>query len=92
MPDGAAGQADDLAPERVSPLVVWLGSEQSREITGRVFNVWGSELNVAGGWHSGPGVRHPGTWDPADLGAVVPGLVAKAAPNCDMWGQPIVAG
>ena len=23
---------------------------------------------------------------------VVPGLVAKAAPNCDMWGQPIVAG
>ena len=92
VPDGAAGQADDLAPERVSPLVVWLGSEQSREITGRVFNVWGSELNVAEGWHSGPGVRHPGTWDPAALGAVVPGLVAKAAPNCDMWGQPIVAG
>jgi NAD(P)-dependent dehydrogenase (short-subunit alcohol dehydrogenase family) len=91
VPDGT-GQADDLAPERVSPLVVWLGSEQSREITGRVFNVWGSELNVAEGWHSGPGVRHPGTWDPAALGAVVPGLVAKAAPNCDMWGQPTVAG
>ena len=92
VPDGAAGQPDDLAPGRVSPLVVWLGSEQSRDITGRVFNVWGSELNVAEGWHSGPGVRQPGTWDPADLGAVVPGLVAKAAPNCDMWGQPIVAG
>ena len=91
-PDGTAGQADDLAPERVSPLVVWLGSGQSRQITGRVFNVWGSELNVAEGWHSGPGVRQPGTWDPAGLGAVVPGLVAKAAPNCDMWGQPIVAG
>jgi NAD(P)-dependent dehydrogenase (short-subunit alcohol dehydrogenase family) len=91
-PDGAAGEADDLAAERVSPLVVWLGSAESREITGRVFNVWGSELNVAEGWHSGPGVRQPGTWDPADLGAVVPGLVAKAAPNCDMWGQPIVAG
>jgi hypothetical protein len=92
VPDGDAGQPDDLAPGRVSPLVVWLGSEQSRDITGRVFNVWGSELNVAEGWHSGPGVRQPGTWDPADLGAVVPGLVAKAAPNCDMWGQPIVAG
>jgi NAD(P)-dependent dehydrogenase (short-subunit alcohol dehydrogenase family) len=92
VPDGTAGKADDLAPERVSPLVVWLGSAQSRQITGRVFNVWGSELNVAEGWRSGPGVRQPGTWDPADLGAVVPGLVAKAAPNCDMWGQPIVAG
>ena len=90
--DGAAGDAGDLAPGRVSPLVVWLGSGQSREITGRVFNVWGSELNVAEGWHSGPGVRQPGTWAPADLGAVVPGLVAKAAPGSDMWGQPIVAG
>jgi NAD(P)-dependent dehydrogenase (short-subunit alcohol dehydrogenase family) len=90
--DGAAGDAGDLAPERVSPLVVWLGSAQSRAITGRVFNVWGSELNVAEGWHSGPGVRQPGTWVPADLGAVVPELVAKAAPNSDMWGQPIVAG
>ncbi|HEY5353654.1 MAG TPA: SDR family oxidoreductase [Streptosporangiaceae bacterium] len=91
-PDGVGGQPDDLAPERVSPLVVWLGSEQSRDITGRVFNVWGSELNVAEGWHSGPGVRQLGTWAPADLGLVVPGLVAKATPNSDMWGQPIVAG
>ena len=91
-PDGAAGQPDDLAPGRVAPLVVWLGREPSRDLPGRVFNVWGSELNVAEGWHSGPGVRQPATWDPADLGAVVPGLVAKAAPNCDMWGQPIVAG
>jgi NAD(P)-dependent dehydrogenase (short-subunit alcohol dehydrogenase family) len=91
-PEGAGGVADDLAPERVSPLVVWLGSDQSRDITGRVFNVWGSELNVAEGWHSGPGVRQLGTWAPADLGLVVPGLVAKAAPNSDMWGQPIVAG
>jgi NAD(P)-dependent dehydrogenase (short-subunit alcohol dehydrogenase family) len=90
--DGAGTGADDLAPERVSPLVVWLGSEQSRDITGRVFNVWGSELNVAEGWHSGPGVRQPGTWAPADLGTVVPGLVAKAAPNSDMWGQPLAAG
>jgi NAD(P)-dependent dehydrogenase (short-subunit alcohol dehydrogenase family) len=91
-PEGAGGVADDLAPERVSPLVVWLGSDQSRDITGRVFNVWGSELNVAEGWHSGPGVRQLGTWAPADLGLVVPALVAKAAPNSDMWGQPIVAG
>jgi NAD(P)-dependent dehydrogenase (short-subunit alcohol dehydrogenase family) len=89
---GAGAGAGDLAPDRVSPLVVWLGSEQSRDITGRVFNVWGSELNVAEGWHSGPGVRQPGTWAPADLGAVVPGLVAKAAPNSDMWGQPLAAG
>jgi len=87
--DAAAGPAaDDLAPERVSPLVVWLGSEQSRDITGRVFNVWGSELSVAEGWHAGPGVRHAGTWEPGELGTVVPDLVAKAASGSDMWGRP----
>jgi NAD(P)-dependent dehydrogenase (short-subunit alcohol dehydrogenase family) len=89
--DAAAGPAaDDLAPGRVSPLVVWLGSDQSRDITGRVFNVWGSELSVADGWHAGPGVQHAGTWQPAELGAVVPDLVAQAAPPCDMWGRPVV--
>ena len=38
---------DAMHPDNIAPLVVWLGSEQSRDITGRVFNVWGSELNVA---------------------------------------------
>src|SRR5437660_1622795 len=28
---------DAMAPENVSPLVVWLGSTQSRGVTGRVF-------------------------------------------------------
>jgi NAD(P)-dependent dehydrogenase (short-subunit alcohol dehydrogenase family) len=91
--DAAGGPAaDDLAPGRVSPLVVWLGSDQSRDITGRVFNVWGSELSVAEAWHAGPGVQHPGTWQPSELGAVVPDLVAKAAPNSDMWGRPAAGG
>jgi NAD(P)-dependent dehydrogenase (short-subunit alcohol dehydrogenase family) len=87
--DAAGGPAaDELAPERVSPLVVWLGSAQSRDITGRVFNIWGSELSVAEGWHAGPGVQHDGTWQPSELGAVVPDLVAKAAPPSNMWGRP----
>jgi NAD(P)-dependent dehydrogenase (short-subunit alcohol dehydrogenase family) len=87
--DAAGGPAaDELAPGRVSPLVVWLGSDQSRDITGRVFNIWGSELSVAEGWHAGPGVQHAGTWEPGELGAVVPDLVAKAAPNSNMWGRP----
>jgi NAD(P)-dependent dehydrogenase (short-subunit alcohol dehydrogenase family) len=90
--DAAEGPAaDDLSPERVAPLVVWLGSDQSRDISGQVFNIWGSELSVAEGWHAGPGVQHPGGWQPSELGAVVPDLVAKAAPHCDMWGRPAEA-
>ena len=87
--DAAGGPAaDELAPERVSPLVVWLASDQSRDITGRVFNIWGNELSVAEGWHAGPGVQHDGIWQPSELGAVVPGLVAKSAPPSNMWGRP----
>jgi NAD(P)-dependent dehydrogenase (short-subunit alcohol dehydrogenase family) len=74
-------------PANIAPLVVWLGSEESRSITGRVFGVSGGRITVAEGWHGGPQVEHDGRWDPADLGAVVPGLVAQAAPNADTSGR-----
>ena len=72
---------DARAPENVAPLVVWLGSPESAGITGRVFNVAGGRISVAEGWHTGPGVDKGDRWDPAELGKVVPDLVARAAPN-----------
>ncbi len=30
---------DAMAPENISPLVVWLGSAESKDVTGRVFEV-----------------------------------------------------
>ena len=42
----AAAASSDLSPEAISPLVVWLGSAESREVTGRVFGVWGTPLRV----------------------------------------------
>ncbi|MGI9603783.1 MAG: SDR family oxidoreductase [Acidimicrobiales bacterium] len=44
---------DDKAPENVSPLVVWLGSEAC-DVTGRVFECTGGQLNVCDGWQHGP--------------------------------------
>jgi NAD(P)-dependent dehydrogenase (short-subunit alcohol dehydrogenase family) len=82
-----ADQFDTYAPTNIAPLVVWLGSSESRGITGRVFNVAGGHLSVAEGWVAGPGADKEGRWDPAELGAVIPELVAKAAPNADMWGR-----
>jgi hypothetical protein len=84
---GGPGDFDAYHPDNVAPLVVWLGSPEARDITGRVFNVHGGEISVAEGWHAGPGVDRADRWDPADLGAVVPDLVAKAAPNADMQGR-----
>ena len=84
MRDAAA--ASELSPEAISPLVVWLGSAESRSVTGRVFGVWGNAITVLEGWVNGPSVSRDSRWDPAALTAVVPDLVAKTAPNADMLG------
>ncbi|MEV4291599.1 SDR family oxidoreductase [Nonomuraea bangladeshensis] len=76
-----ASGAKGADPEDIAPLVVWLASAEARGITGRVFNVRGGAISVAEGWHAGPGVDKGSRWDPAELGAVIPGLVEKAAPN-----------
>jgi NAD(P)-dependent dehydrogenase (short-subunit alcohol dehydrogenase family) len=88
----AAAAAADLSPEAISPLVVWLGSAESRAVTGRVFGVWGNAITVLEGWVNGPAVSRDARWDPAELSAVVPGLVAKAAPNADTTGNRQPAG
>jgi len=75
------------APENIAPLVVWLASAESRGITGRVFGVRGGQITVAEGWHGGPRAEKEGRWDPAELGAVVPGLVAQAAANANTAGE-----
>jgi NAD(P)-dependent dehydrogenase (short-subunit alcohol dehydrogenase family) len=82
-PEGAT--FDALDPANISPLIVWLGSPESKDVTGRVFLVDGDRISVAEGWRRGPTARNDGLrWDPAKLGEVVPGLVAQAAPNSTM--------
>jgi NAD(P)-dependent dehydrogenase (short-subunit alcohol dehydrogenase family) len=88
----AAAANADLSPEAISPLVVWLGSAESREVTGRVFGVWGNAITVLEGWVNGPTVSADTRWDPAGLSAVIPGLAAKAAPNADTLGNRQPAG
>ncbi len=78
---------DPVDPANIAPIVVWLGSPESKGITGRVFNVMGGNLSVAEGWVAGPGQDKGDRWDPAELGTVVPDLVAKAAPNANMGGR-----
>ncbi|MFI6601547.1 SDR family oxidoreductase [Nonomuraea sp. NPDC050536] len=78
------GQGSGLAtadPDDIAPLVVWLASREARGITGRVFNVRAGMISVAEGWHAGPAVDKGTRWDPAELGGVIPDLVAKAAKN-----------
>jgi NAD(P)-dependent dehydrogenase (short-subunit alcohol dehydrogenase family) len=68
---------DAMAPENVSPLVVWLGSAESADVTGRVFEVDGGRVSIARGWHHGPVVDKGNRWGPAELGPVVRDLLAS---------------
>jgi NAD(P)-dependent dehydrogenase (short-subunit alcohol dehydrogenase family) len=88
----AAAATGDLSPDAISPLVVWLGSAESREVTGRVFGVWGNTITVLEGWVNGPNVSRDTRWDQPALSEVVPALLAKAAPNADTTGHRNPAG
>jgi NAD(P)-dependent dehydrogenase (short-subunit alcohol dehydrogenase family) len=68
---------DAMDPANVSPLVVWLGSAESRDVAGRVFEVEAGIVSVADGWHHGPARDKGDRWDPAELGPVVRELLAE---------------
>jgi NAD(P)-dependent dehydrogenase (short-subunit alcohol dehydrogenase family) len=73
-------------PANISPLVVWLGSAESAGVTGRVFEVEGGILSVAEGWQHGPQVDKGARWAPADVGAAVKELLAKAPAPAPVYG------
>jgi len=67
-----------LAPENVAPMVVWLGTEAAKGITGRVFLVSGGSVAVAQPWQKGPESDKGARWDVAELDDVVPRLLSEA--------------
>jgi NAD(P)-dependent dehydrogenase (short-subunit alcohol dehydrogenase family) len=77
---------DAMHPANVSPLVVWLGSVQSGGVTGRVFEVSGGALSVAGGWQHGAAEDKGARWEPGELGPVVARLLAGAPPPTAVYG------
>ncbi|CRK50317.1 putative enzyme [Rhodococcus sp. RD6.2] len=77
---------DAMAPENISPLVVWLGSTESKDVTGRVFEVEGGQITVAEGWRHGPTQDKGERWDPKEIGPVVADLLAKAEVPTPVYG------
>jgi len=80
------GSFDEMAPENVAPLVVWLGSPESKDVTGRMFEVEAGRISVADGWRKGPEVDKGTRWEPDEIGPAVKDLLAKAVPPQKVYG------
>lgn len=68
---------DAMAPENISPLAVWLGSTESGDVTGRVFEVEGGKITLADAWRHGPSNDKGARWDAVELGPVVSDLLRQ---------------
>ncbi|GAA0618528.1 SDR family oxidoreductase [Kutzneria viridogrisea] len=77
---------DAMAPENVSPLVVWLGSEQSGSVTGQVFEVEGGRVGLLHGWQRGRSVRRDHRWTPEELGPALLSLLDGAPAPLPVYG------
>jgi NAD(P)-dependent dehydrogenase (short-subunit alcohol dehydrogenase family) len=66
-----------FGPERVAPVVTWLASLDSADVTGQVIESSGMILGIAEGWHRGPHTEHPPS-EPAEVGALVRRFLSEA--------------
>ncbi|MFJ4470477.1 SDR family oxidoreductase [Streptomyces sp. NPDC089424] len=80
------GGFDAMAPENVSPLVVWLGSAASAGVTGRVFETEGGRITVMEGWRPGPTADKGARWHVAELDQVVRELLAGSRTPAPVYG------
>ncbi|MER7991146.1 SDR family oxidoreductase [Streptomyces noursei] len=80
------GDFDAMAPENVSPLVVWLASADSVGVTGRVFEAEGGRITVMEGWRPGPTADKGARWTPSEAGETARKLLPAPEPVRAVYG------
>ncbi|MEV5976225.1 SDR family oxidoreductase [Streptomyces sp. NPDC052114] len=81
-----SGGFDAMAPENVSPLVVWLGSPASAGVTGRVFEAEAGRITVMEGWRPGPTADKGARWTPSEAGEATLKLLSAAETPQPVYG------
>ena len=77
---------DVMHPDNIAPTVVWLGSSESADVTGCVFELEGGKIMLEDGWREGPMVDKGARWDPADVGDAVGELLEQRQEPRKVWG------
>jgi len=69
---------DILDPDNIAPLVVYLASDDAKDITGQVFRIIGGTVWLLESWRSFDKITKPGRWTPEELGPKVKELLSRA--------------
>lgn len=87
MTSQQASDFDPYAPENTAPLVAWLVSEQSAQVSGQVFEPFGGTIRIAQGWTDGPISDDRGrALHPHEVGDIVDALISARAPAKPVYG------
>jgi len=70
------GAFDIFAPENTAPLISWLCSKDSANVSGQIFELLGGKISLSLGWNDGPAFDKGTRWDASELGAKIEELVA----------------
>lgn len=76
---------DPMDPANVSPLVTWLVSENSADVTGHIFSAVGGYVGVVEGYLRGPGMQHEHRLTFADIDAELPAVIARSRPRTNVY-------
>ncbi len=80
------GEFDIFAPENTAPLVAFLVSERSRDVTGQVLELIGGKIRIALGWSDGPEFDIGGRWEAGSLGEKIVELLRERPPVKKVYG------
>ncbi|HEX6878160.1 MAG TPA: SDR family oxidoreductase [Nocardioidaceae bacterium] len=78
---------DAVDPANVSPVVAWLASEDSGDVSGRLIEIEGGRICIEEGWRHGPAVDIGRRWESAEVGSALRDLLAKAEPPEPVYGS-----
>ena len=78
MMAGVAGGFDAMDPANNSPVVAWLASVESGDVTGRVIEIEGGRITLETGWRHGPAQDLGARWHAPDVGPALRALIAAA--------------
>lgn len=80
------GEFDIYDPENTAPLVAWLCSPQSADVSGQVFELLGGNIRLCLGWTDGPEFDKGSRWDAAGIGEKIHDLMRERPKAKPVWG------